>query len=382
VTALGAPYSIGPVDVALKGDTLEVRALRVAQPAGGTVEVTGRVEVKQQDLDLFVVLTDVPLESLPGVAGAGVPLSGRVSARLKLRVGRTDRRSRARSISRTSSRAASCSPRAPDVRPGARRSARRLRRVGPGELFSRFHLEAEAALVKGGPLAHALVSFRRVALDPLLPELAAFGDGRGMTSGRVVLDLEPGKPLALDVLLSELWLSIARSTTGEGGETIVQRVRVETTSPLHVTVEGDHLVLDKVTLATDGGALAAEGRLDGQSMSGAMSGHLDLELLQPFLHGALQSVSGDLKVEVKVAGTLAKPDLRGQIAIVDAVKVRPKDFPSDVTIGSGIFALDAGGVSVENVAVTVEGATLHFSGGASLGPGFAPENLSADLSAT
>jgi len=28
-----------------------------------------------------------------------------------------------------------------------------------------------------------------------------------MASGRVVLDVEPGKPLALDVLLSELWLS-------------------------------------------------------------------------------------------------------------------------------------------------------------------------------
>src|SRR4029077_3985184 len=55
-------------------------------------------------------------------------------------------------------------------------------------------------------------------------------------------------------------------------------------------------------------------------------------------------------------------------------------FPSDISIGSGVFSLDAGSVSVENLAVTVEGSTLHFSGGASLGNGFQPENLAADLS--
>jgi hypothetical protein len=381
VTVGGAPYSVGPIDVALKGDTLEVRALHVAQPAGGMVDVTGRIGVKHQDLDLFFVLTDVPLESLPGLADAGVPVTGRANARLKIG-GRPERPEVAGTLDLTDvvARGIALGPAHLTFAP-ARVGARRVPGVSVvGELFSRFHVEAEAALVESGPLAHGLVSFQRVALDPLLPELAAFGDGRGVVSGRVIVDVEPRKPLALDVLLSELWLSIARSTTGESGETIVQRVRVEATSPLHVTVKGDHVALDKVTFATDGGALSAEGRLDGQAMSGAMSGHLDLELLQPFLRRALQRVSGDLKVEVQAGGTLTKPDLRGQIAIVDAIKLRPKDFPSDVTIGSGVFALDAGGVSVENLAITVEGATLHFSGGASLGPGFVPENLSADLS--
>ena len=77
---------------------------------------------------------------------------------------------------------------------------------------------------------------------------------------------------------------------------------------------------------------------------GVLTGALALELLQPFLRGSVQSISGDLKVEVKAGGTLAKPELRGQIAIVNAIKVRPTDFPSDVTVGSGVFALDAGEV--------------------------------------
>jgi hypothetical protein len=383
ITALGAPYVVGPIDVGLEGDTLDIRGLRVAQPAGGTVDVTGRVGVKKQDLDVFLVIADLPLESLPGVADAGVPVTGRVNARLHVG-GRPDRPELAGTLDLADvvARGIALGPahlRFSPAKVGA--GDRGVPGVAvEGELFSRFHVEAEAALAKAGPLAHALVSFQRVALDPLLPELAAFGDGKGMASGRVTLDVQPGKPLAVDVLLSELWLSIARATSGDSGETIVQRIRVETTSPLHVSVDGDRVTLDRVTLATDGGALAAEGRLEGQNVSGAMSGHLDLELVQPFVRGSLQSISGDLKVEVKAGGTLAKPDLRGQVTIVDAVKVRPKDFPSDVTIGSGVFALDAGGVSVENVAVTVDGSTLHFSGGASLGPGFQPENLAADLS--
>jgi autotransporter translocation and assembly factor TamB len=385
IKAMDTPLSVGPIDVSVVRDLVEIKALHVAHPGGGALDVTGRVGLKKQDLDLFLAIADLPLESLPGLADSGVPVTGRVSARLHVG-GRPDRPELAGTLD-----LADVVARGIALGPGHLRfSPAKVGGAGlpgvhvDGELFSRFRVDADAALAqsggKTGPLAHALVSFERVALDPLLPELAAFGDGKGTATGRVTVDVQPGKPLAVDVLLSELWLSIARSTAGESGETIVQRIRVETTSPLHVTVEGDRVALDKVTLATDGGSLAAEGRLDGQKVSGAMSGHLSLELVQPFVRGALQSISGDLKVEVKAGGTLAKPDLRGQIAIVDAIKLRPKDFPSDVTIGSGVFALDAGGVSVENVAVTVDGSTLRFSGGASLGPGFQPEDLSADLS--
>jgi hypothetical protein len=380
VTALGAPYSVGPVDVGLVGDTLDVRALRVERTGGGAVDVTGHVGLKRQDLDLFVKVNAMPIESLPGVADAGVPATGLLSARLHVG-GRPDRPELAGTID-----LADVVVRGTTLGPGHLTLA--PSRVGAhgasgvsvtGDLFSRLHVDVEAALTPAGPLVHGQVTFDRVALDPLLPELVAFGDGRGMASGRVTIDVQPGKPLALDVLLSELWLSIARAVNGASGETIVQRVRVEATSPVHVTVSGNHVVFDKAHFATNGGDLTAEGRLDGDAIRGAMSGHLDLELLLPFLRGTVQNISGELKVEVKAAGTLQKPDLRGQIAIVNAIKVRPKDFPSDVTVGSGVIALDAGGVSVQNLAVTVEGSTLRLSGSASLGPGFAPEDLEADV---
>jgi hypothetical protein len=378
--AMGQAFVVGPIDVALAGDDLEVRKLRVAQ-AGGTIDVKGHVGLKHKDLDVYVEIANVALASLPSVAEAGVPVEGTASARLHVG-GRPERPELAGTIDLADVvvRGTTLGPAHLTLAPA---------RVGPkgapgvsilGDLFSRFHVEGEAALAPGGPLTHAVVTFQRLALDPLLPELVAFGDGRGVASGRIAVDLEPGKPLALDVLLSELWLSVARGTDGASGETIVQRVRVEAASPLHVHVDGDRVVLDKVKLATDGGNLEAEGRIDGQKLAGAITGHLDLELLTPFLRSQVQSLSGDLKVRVSAGGTLDKPDLRGEVAVVNAIRVRPREFPSDVTIGSGLFALDSGGVSVKNLAVTVEGSTLRLSGGATLGPGFAPENLQADLS--
>jgi hypothetical protein len=390
IAVMETPLSVGPIDVAVVKDSVQIKALHIGHQGGGAIDVSGRVDLPkgkakgqkkaQPDLDLFLTISDMPIEALPGVAGAGVPVTGRVSARLHVG-GKPDRPELAGTLDLADvvARGVALGPAHLTFAP-THVGARGAPGVSvEGELFSRFHVSAEAALSPAGPLVHGALSFQRVALDPLLPELVAFGDGKGMASGTVTIDVHPGKPLALDVLLSELWLSIARGVDGSAGETIVQRVRVETTSPLHATVNGDHVALDKVTFATDGGKLAAEGRLDGENIQGAMTGHLTLELLQPFLRGSVQSISGDLKVEVKAGGTLAKPDLRGQVAIVNAIKVRPTDFPSDITVGSGVFALDQGGVAVDNVAVTVEGSTLRFSGGASLGPGFAPENLQADL---
>jgi hypothetical protein len=374
-------FTVGPVDVALAGKDLEVRALHVEQ-AGGKLDVTGHVGLAHRDLDLYLTLAEIPLASLPGLAATGVPITGVARARLHLG-GRPDRPELAGTVDLADVvvRGIPLGPAHLTLAPA---------RVGPrgaagvnvvGELFSRFHVEAEAALGPRGPLVHGLLTFQRLALDPLLPELAAFGDGRGVASGRVTVDLQPGQPLALDVLLSELWLSIARNTDGTSGETIVQRVRVETTTPLHVKVDGEHVVLDKVKLATDGGDLEAEGRLDGAAatIKGSISGHLDLELVQPFLRNRLQSLAGDLSVHITAAGTLAKPDLRGEVAIVNAIKVRARELASDVTIGSGVFTLDSQGVSVKDLAVTVEGSTLHLSGAATLGPGFAPEDIEADV---
>ena len=62
------------------------------------------------------------------------------------------------------------------------------------------------------------------------------------------------------------------------------------------------------------------------------------------------------------------------------VRLRPHGLDRDVTVDSGRFTLSSGGrVGLENLAVTVDGATMQLSGHTRLGPGFMPENLQADV---
>jgi hypothetical protein len=387
IDVVGDDYALGPVEIALttdkNGQTATVKTLQLRRKAGGSVDIHGKVALAHQDLDLDIVLDRLPLAGLPGLASADVPMSGYASARLHVG-GRPDRPEVVGDID-----LAQVVVRG--VKLGAGHLALSSARVGPGRLpgvgihgrlFDRFDIDAQAALApKGGVLAHAELDFRRMEIEALAPELVAFGDARGVVSGRVSVDIDPVRPLALDVLLPELWLSVARAVEGANGETTMQRVRVEAARPLHVSVNGDRVVLDEAHFKTDGGDLVVAGRLDGRAMSGNLSGHLDLELLQPFLGSAspLERLTGDLRVELQARGTLDKPDLRGEMAIANAVRLRPKDFDRDVVIGSGKFALDQGGVAMQDLAITVDGATMRLGGRATLGPGFAPENIQADV---
>ncbi|HVT10319.1 MAG TPA: translocation/assembly module TamB domain-containing protein [Polyangia bacterium] len=381
IRILGDAFSLGPVVVALDGRNADIKSLHVAHKGGGSADVRGRVGLANRELSLDVALDAFPLAAVPGVAGSPAAVTGTASARLHLG-GRADRPQVAGEVDLRDVGARG-------VRLGTGHLALSPVSVGRthapgvavhGQLFDRFDLDAEAALTPAGPAVHGRVAFRRLELHALAPELAALGDGRGIATGRVAIDLDPGQPPAVDVLLPELWLSIARPVEGPNGETTLERVRIEAARPLHVHVDGDHVVLDEARFATDGGDLRLQGRLDGRVISGAVSGHLDLELLEPFTRGALDRLGGDLRAELTASGTLDQPDLRGEVAIVHPVRLRPHGLDRDVTVDSGRFTLSTGGhVGLENLAVTVDGATMQLSGHARLGAGFIPENLQADV---
>jgi hypothetical protein len=381
-TALGDSYAVGPIDARLEGRTLAIRTLRLARAAGGALDVHGQVGLEHQDLDLDVVLSKLPIAGLPGVATAGIPVSGLVSARLHLG-GRPDRPELTGNIDFAEVIARG-------VHLGAGHLALAPARVGPthtpgvavhGQLFDRFDVDADVALLPKGPSVHGRVAFHRLEIQTLAPELVALGDGRGIVSGRVAVDLDPGQPLELDVLLPELWLSIARAVEGSNGETTIQRVRIEAARPVHLHLAGPHIALDEAHFATDGGDLRVEGRLDGRAISGAVDGHLDLELLEPFLGATpIQQIGGDLRASLRASGTLDRPDVQGEVAIVNPIRIRPRGFDRDVVVGSGRFALGSGGgMAIEHLAITVEGSTMNLSGHASLGAGFVPENIQADV---
>jgi hypothetical protein len=386
VTVLGDKYALGPVEVLLEtdksGQTATVKALHLKREGGGTLDIHGKVALAHQDLDLDVVLDRLPLAGLPGIATSEVPVTGFASAKLHVG-GRPDRPELGGTVD-----LADVTVRG--VKLGAGHLALAPTRVGPaaapgvgihGRLFDRFDVDGQAALTPKGPSVHAEVDFRRMEIEALLPELVSFGDARGIVSGRVTADIDPSRPLSVDLLLPELWMSVARAVEGTNGETTVQRVRVEAARPLHVSVNGTRTVLDEAHFKTDGGDLVVAGRLDDKAISGNLSGHLSLELIQPLLGAAspLEKLTGDLRVELQARGTLDKPDVRGEMTVANPIHLRPKEFDRDVVIGSGRFALDQNGVGVQDLMVTVDGASMKLAGHATLGPGFAPENIQADV---
>ncbi|HXI56355.1 MAG TPA: hypothetical protein VNO55_09865, partial [Polyangia bacterium] len=376
----GTSYVVGPIDAGFAGNVATIRGLHVALKAGGSLDVTGTLALARNALNLDVLLKKIPIQALPGVADGGVPLTGTVDA--SLHVGGTTARpllSGTVQLADIVARGVALGAGSLTLQPVDEKSGPAVRI--DGTLFDRFGIHGRVALGPLGPAVHGTMEFQRVALEALIPELVGFGDGRGVASGRVTVDLEPGRPLSVDALLPELWLSIARAVDGADGETSFQRVRIQTAQPLHVAVSGSRVVLDEARFLTDGGEFRVQGRLDGaaQRIEGDMSGHLDLELLQPFLRGSVDKITGDLKVALSARGTLSSPQLRGQIEVVSPVRVRPKDFDADIAVASGSFVLDGDAVKVQNVAVTLEGSTMHLSGNATLGPSFQPKDIAVDL---
>ncbi len=405
---LGDSFTLGPVSLAVDGKNADIRSLHVAHKGGGTADVRGRVglgawtepssarrspsregvgtrsgfpQSTDRALSVDVALDGFPLAAIPGVAGSGADLTGLAFARLHVG-GHADRPQVAGEMDLVgvAARGVTLGAGHLALAPAAIGRAHLPGLSVHGQLFDRFDVDAEAALTPRGPSVHARLAFRRLELHALAPELAALSDGRGIATGRVAIDLDPGQAPSVDVLLPEMWGSIARPVEGPNGETTVQRVRVEATRPIHVHVDGDHIVLDETHLATDGGDLRVAGRLDGRAISGAVSGHLDLELLEPFTRGALDRLGGDLRAELTAGGTLDQPDLRGEVAIVHPVRIRPRNLDRDISIDSGRFTLSSNGrLGLDNLAVTVDGATMKLAGRATLGPGFVPENLQADV---
>jgi len=424
LSVLGDDYDLGPVDIGLTPNAIALRKLHLSRRLGGALDVHGTMAIGARDVAMDLSLVRFPLQGIPELAEAAVPISGFVGADLhvsgrperpllagtidlsdvtargvKLGGGRllvapetvaaarpvaaggkeaakpaTTKREMAKGEAAKGEPVATASAASAAPRPGTVALT--------GELFDRFHFTGAAALEDDGPHVHGAMSFNRLALEQLAPEIDSLGEGRGIASGQVTVDVQPNRPLAVDLLLRELALSIAREVEGPDGETTVQRVHVQAARPLHATMNGPAVTLDEALFATDGGDLRARGRIDLSGagvVQGEMQGHLDLEIVQPFLRHDVEKMSGDLKVQLDAGGTLERPLLHGRIDIADAIKIRPKGFESDVAIASGAFQLDQDGVAVDGVAVTVEGSTLRLSGRAGLGPGFQPREIRADL---
>jgi TamB, inner membrane protein subunit of TAM complex len=374
----GQPLTIGPIDVALDGRTATIRQLHISRRAGGTVAVTGTAGL-DGGLSLDIELGGLTLAGLPGVATAGVEIGGTVGAKLHVS-GSVEhpRIAGAINLVGVSARGIALGNGQIELQPDDLADpAAMVAITAKGDLFDRFHVDARVAQKAAGTVLHATLQFNKLVLESLIPELADLGDGQGLTSGRIQVDVEPGHPLLADVLLTELWVSLARAIEAAPGEAVTRRVEITATQPIHVQVNGDRVTLGELRLATTGGDLQAHGVLDGKNVDGAVEGHVDLELLQPFVRDRVTRVAGALDVKLTASGSIDKPLLEGQLTIRDPLRIRPKSLDTDIVLSGGVVSLDSGGAEIRGLAIALAGSTTKVDGRVTLGQGFHPETIDA-----
>lgn len=387
VQVLGQSWAIGGIDIEADKQGLLVRVLDLKGPGGGDITIEGRLGLadKAMPIDWRIRVSKIPIASLLAAAQAEVPISGQLDVDLHVS-GTTKAPLLDGSISLGQVKAMGIT-----LGDGLITLATQDQRLTvTGELFKRFKIDGTADFGPGGPQAKASVSFEHLVLEDLITDLRVLS-GHAVISGQVGVEWRPDRPLRVDARLSELAASIMGEGRSADGKSIRQPIGIHTVGDLHVLVSGDHIVLDRVQLLTDGGQFVAEGELDGDKVRALVLGRLELELLQPLLASKLDKLSGAVGLEVKVDGTLKRPLLDGKLEIARPVVLRPvrTDPESDeessvaapeISIPSGTVLLASDSVQLQDLALTVDGSTLRLGGKVGLSPDFAPTtlNLQAD----
>lgn len=382
VQVLGQAWAIGGIDIEADKQGLLVRMIDVKGPAGGDIAIEGRLGLadKAMPIDWRIRITNMPIASILAAAQVDAPVSGQLAVDLHVS-GTTKAPLLEGSISLAQVKAMGIS-----LGDGLITLATQDQQLTVmGELFKLFRIDGAANFGPGGPQVTATVGFDHLVIEDLVTDLRVLG-GHAAISGQVGVEWRPDRPLRVDARLTELAASIMGEGKSADGQSIRQPIGIHTVGDLHVVVSGDHIVLDRVQLSTDGGRFVAEGELNGDRVRAMVRGRLRLELLQPLLAGKLDKLAGAVGLEVNVDGTLKRPVLNGKLAIARPVVLRPAktDSESDgetsvaapeISIPSGTVLLASDSVELQDLVVSVDGSTLRLGGRVGLTPDFAPTTL-------
>jgi hypothetical protein len=175
--------------------------------------------------------------------------------------------------------------------------------------------EARIAAAGQGPQTDTAVIATRVTvtdleIEPLLrtyrPDLVGVVAGR--LSAAVTLDVPARDPRAARGIIRLEPVSLEA-----GGE------HWDVRGPVVIRREPGRLTLEQLELAGRLGTATATGRLDdGGTLEGTVRGQAPLALLSVF-RPEIREASGRLDVDVRIAGTTAKPTLLGRGTVVDGV---------------------------------------------------------------
>jgi autotransporter translocation and assembly factor TamB len=387
-TVLGQTWQIGGIDLEIDQEGAAVRLLQASAKGGGEIQIEGHMRFvpKAMPIEWHLKVTDLPVAAVLAAAQVDLPAAGRLSVDLHLS-GSTKSPLVAGSVELHGVTVMGMALGDAILNLSALESGIAVK----GTLFKRFTVDATAQLGPAGLRAKGDLAFTHLVLEDLVLQLRGNRevaelvqqqkdlDAHAVLSGHVGVEVQPGKPPAIEVVLTEIDASISQGITEASGQASTHRIGLKNDGDLRATVAGDHIVLEQARFISEGGRFSVTGELDGESLRAALSGQLNLEFLQPFLRRKFQKVGGAISLEARLSGTTKKPLVDGTLAIARPISAVPAGFLSPVTVESGTVHLQSDAVELKDLAVTVGGATLRLSGRAGLGANFVPTTLAVQV---
>jgi hypothetical protein len=381
---LGQSWQVGGIDLEVDQEGVAVRLLQASGKTGGEIQIEGRMRFvpKSMPMQWHLRITDLPVAAALAAAQVNLPATGRLSLDLQV-----SGNSKAPLVSGSIGLAGVTVMGVALGDAALTLDAMESGVAVKGTLFNRFTLDAMAQLNPAGLRANASVSFTHLVLEDLALQLRGSReiaelvaqlkdlDAHAVLSGDVGIEVRPGKPLAIQAVLTELAASIRQEITEPGGKVSTHRIGLRNDGDLRATIAGDHIALDQARFITDAGRFSVTGELEGESLRAALAGQLDLEFLQPLLRKKFQKLGGAISLQAKVSGTMKQPLVDGTLAIARPVNAVPTGFDSAIAVPSGVVHLRSDAVDLKDLTVSLAGATLRLSGRASLGANFVPRSL-------
>jgi hypothetical protein len=276
---LGQAYrATGPFDLRVQDGALLIPSLPLVQEGGarqGHIELHGRASPAGQT-DLHLTVSDRELTTLPGLRDAGLPMRGWFDARLRLSGDIADPAlSGEVTLKDVALAGRALGGGALTLTDPGRRSVR-VR----GTLFESFALDGTLADRPGGPTVNVTLTMDKAALDPLLPDLPPLSIGRATASGRVTMDVRPGRPAVFEGQFTELALSYQLPSRARRP---AARVGIHSTSAVDVRMSGwgAQMSVGESGFDFGAGSLRAGGTLVRGALQAFARGPIDLARLAP-----------------------------------------------------------------------------------------------------
>ncbi|MBI4460945.1 MAG: translocation/assembly module TamB domain-containing protein [Acidobacteria bacterium] len=146
-----------------------------------------------------------------------------------------------------------------------------------------------------------------------------------------------------------------------------EALRIENVSPIRLDYRNEVLALQRVEMKGTGTELELQGTTDfrpGGNLNGSATGTLDLRLVQ-LLRPEMRT-SGQVELDVRARGTRSRPDIQGQIRIIDAAFQSP-DAPLGAEKLNGELSLRNNRILINQLSGRSGGGTLSASGSMILG---------------